>query len=119
MRKIDKLIADASQSNLDLEIAPDRLQESQAQIVVVADQALPVGGATAGGGVGTGSDETKGRATQALRAGEIGTGLKSINAAGGLDAGWELDLWQNRHEVEAQTADVEALKKNRRATGFS
>ncbi len=113
-RELDKLVASALQSNLDLEIALDRLQEARAQLVVIADQALPVGGATAGGGVGTGSDETKGRATQALRAAETATGLKSINEAGGLDAGWELDLFGRiRREVEAQTADAEALKAAR------
>jgi NodT family efflux transporter outer membrane factor (OMF) lipoprotein len=113
-RQLDSLVARALQSNLDLEIALDRLQEARAQLVVVADQALPVGGATGGGGVGSGSDETKGRATQALRAGETATGLKSINEAGGLDASWELDLFGRiRREVEAQTDDAAALKAAR------
>jgi len=113
-RELDSLIARALRSNLDLEVALERLQEARAQLVVVAGEALPVGGATGGGGVGTGSDETKGRATQALRAGETATGLKSINEAGGLDAAWELDLFGRvRREIEAQTDDAEALKAAR------
>jgi len=61
-KELDSLVARAVQSNLDLAIALDRLQEARAQLTVIADQALPIGGATGGGGVGTGSDETKGRA---------------------------------------------------------
>ena len=113
-RELNSLVARALGSNLDLEVALDRLQEARAQLVVIADQALPAGGATAGGGIGTGSDETKGRATQALRSGETATGLKSINQAGGLSADWELDLFGRiRREVEAQTDDAEALKSAR------
>src|SRR6201999_4036871 len=61
--------------------------------------------------VGTGSDETKGRVSQALRSAENAQNLQSINEAGGLDASWEVDLMGKfRREVEAQTADAEALK---------
>jgi NodT family efflux transporter outer membrane factor (OMF) lipoprotein len=113
-RELDSLVDRALQSNLDLEAALDRLQEARAQLTVVAGPALPVGGATAGGGVGTGSDLTKGRVSQPLRAGELGTGLQSINKAGGLDADWELDLFGKiRREVESQTYDADALKNAR------
>jgi NodT family efflux transporter outer membrane factor (OMF) lipoprotein len=113
-KELDSLVARAVQSNLDLAIALERLQQARAQLTVVADQALPVGGATGGGGIGTGSDETKGRASQALRSGETSTGLKSINEAGGFDAGWELDIFGRiRREYEAQTYDAEALKDAR------
>jgi len=113
-RELDSLVARALASNLDLEIALDRLQEARTQVVVAADQALPEGGATAGGGGGTGSDETKGRVSQALRAGENATGLKSIQKAAGFDAGWEIDIFGKiRREVEAQTYDAEALKEAR------
>ena len=103
-KELDSLIARAVQSNLDLAIALDRLQEARAELTVVADQALPMGGATGGGGVGTGSDETKGRASQALRSAETATGLKSINEAGGFDAGWELDIF-GRIRREDRSAD--------------
>ena len=113
-KELNSLMARAVQSNLDLAIALDRLQEARAELTVVADRALPMGGATGGGGVGTGSDETKGRASQALRSAETGTGLKSINEAGGFDAGWELDIFGRiRREYEAQTYDAEALQDAR------
>ena len=54
-------------ANLDLEIALNRIQEARAALVVIANQALPVGGATGGGGVGTGADETRNRAAPSFR----------------------------------------------------
>jgi NodT family efflux transporter outer membrane factor (OMF) lipoprotein len=113
-KELDSLVARALASNLDLEVALTRLQAARAEVTVLANQALPEVGATGGGGVGTGSDETKGRATQALRSAETATGLKSINEAGGFDANWEIDLFGKfRREIEAQIADAEALKDAR------
>jgi NodT family efflux transporter outer membrane factor (OMF) lipoprotein len=113
-KELDSLVARALAANLDLEIALARLQAARAVIVVVANQALPEAGATAGGGIGTGSDETRGRVAQPLRAAETAAGLKSINEAGGFDADWELDLFGKfRREIEAATADAEALKDAR------
>ncbi|HEY6732897.1 MAG TPA: efflux transporter outer membrane subunit [Roseiarcus sp.] len=110
-RELNSLVARARNSNLDLAGALDRLQEARAGLTIAVSQSLPVVGATGGGGVGTGSDETKGRVSQALRSAENAQGLKSINEAGGLDANWELDLFGKfRREIEAQTADVDALK---------
>jgi NodT family efflux transporter outer membrane factor (OMF) lipoprotein len=110
-RELDSLVARARESNLDLAIALDRLQEARTQVTIAANQGLPVVEATGGGGVGTGSDETKGRVSQALRSAENAQNLNSINEAGGLDANWELDLiGKFRREIEAQTADAEALK---------
>ena len=86
-RELDSLIARALTANLDLQTALNRLQQARVQIVGIASSALPEAGATAGGGVGTGSDETKGRVSQALRAGENSAGYKHINRAEGFDAG--------------------------------
>jgi NodT family efflux transporter outer membrane factor (OMF) lipoprotein len=113
-RELDSLVARARESNLDLAIALDRLQEARMGVTVLASQEFPVVGVTGGGGGGTGSDETKGRVSQALRSAENAQNLYSINEAGGFDANWELDLLGKfRREVEAQTADVEALKDAR------
>src|ERR1700726_1347313 len=110
-RELDSLVARARESNLDLAVALDRLQEARTLVTIAVSQGLPVTGATGGGGVGTGSDETKGRVSQALRSAENAQNLSSINEAGGLDANWELDLiGKFRREIEAQTADAEALK---------
>jgi NodT family efflux transporter outer membrane factor (OMF) lipoprotein len=110
-RELDSLVARARESNLDLAVALDRLQKARTTVTIAVSQALPVVGATGGGGVGTGSDETKGRAAEALRAGENAKNLNSINEAGGLAAAWELDLiGKFRREIEAKTADAEALE---------
>ncbi|WP_158813666.1 efflux transporter outer membrane subunit [Methylocapsa sp. S129] len=113
-RELDSLVVRALQSNLDLAIALDRLQAARTQVIIAADQALPDVEAGGGGGGGTGSDNTNGRVSPTLRSGENAKDLKSINGAGGVDAAWELDLFGKiRREVEAQTADAEALKDAR------
>src|ERR1700722_2136270 len=112
--QLNDLIARALQNNLDLKIALDRLQQARLQLVVIGSQALPEVNGGGGGGVGSGTDETKGRASQALRAGDNSTGLKSINEIGGLDAAWEIDIFGKiARRVEAQTYTAEALKEAR------
>jgi NodT family efflux transporter outer membrane factor (OMF) lipoprotein len=112
--QLNALIERALQNNLDLKIALDRLQQARLQLVVIGSQALPEVNGSAGGGVGTGSDETKGRASQTLRSADNTTGFKSINQIGGLDAAWEIDVFGKiARRVEAQTYTAEALKEAR------
>src|ERR1700720_4209588 len=112
--QLNDLIARALQNNLDLKIALDRLQQARLQLVVIGGQALPEVNGSAGGGVGTGTDETKGRAAQALRDGDNNQGLKKISAIGGLDAEWEIDIFGKiARRVEAQVYTAEALKEAR------
>jgi len=113
-RELDSLVDRALTSNLDLEIALTRILEAQTRIVVTSAQALPRVSATGGGGGGTGTDETKGRTDSVFRAAQNSTGLQSITQSGGLVADWELDLFGRvRRLVEAEIADVEALKNAR------
>ena len=112
--RLNSLIERALQNNLDLKIALDRLQQARLQLVVIGSQALPELNGSAGGGVGTGTDETKGRASQPLRAGDNTTGRGSITQIGGLDAEWEIDVFGKiARRVEAQTYTAEALKEAR------
>jgi NodT family efflux transporter outer membrane factor (OMF) lipoprotein len=112
--QLNALIERALLNNLDLKIALDRLQQARLQLVVIGSQALPELNGSAGGGVGTGSDETKGRASQTLRSADNTTGFKSINQIGGLDAEWEIDVFGKiARRVEAQTYTAEALKEAR------
>lgn len=109
--KLNSLEDRALQANLDLEIALNRIQEARAALAAIANQALPVGGATGGGGVGTGADETRNRAAPAFRSAINGASFKSVQEAGGFGASWDLDLFGKvRRAYEAQTYDVEALK---------
>ena len=113
-RELDSLVDRALAANLDLEIALTRILEAQTRIVVTDAQALPRVAATGGGGGGTGTDETKGRTDSVFRSAQNSTGLQSITQSGGLVADWELDLFGRvRRLVEAEIADVEALKNAR------
>ncbi|MBU6463259.1 MAG: efflux transporter outer membrane subunit [Bradyrhizobium sp.] len=112
--ELNRLIDIAILNNQDLKIALDRLQQARLQSIVIGARAVPQLNGSAGGGVGTGTDETKGRAAQALRDGDNGTGLKKISGIGGLDAEWEIDIFgkiASRLEAQAYTAD--ALKEAR------
>jgi NodT family efflux transporter outer membrane factor (OMF) lipoprotein len=108
--ELDSLIDRAIQSNLDLEIALTRLQEARTAELVVIGESLPAAGATAGGGVGTGTDLTRGRTTSVFRSSENATNLSKIQEAGGFDAGWELDIFGKfARALEATVYDAESL----------
>src|SRR6202521_3424086 len=112
--QLNDLIARALENNLDLKIALDRLQQARLQLVVIGAGALPEVNGSAGGGVGTGTDETRGRVAQALRDGSNNQGLKKISEAAGLDAEWEIDIFGKiARRFEAQVFTAEALKEAR------
>jgi NodT family efflux transporter outer membrane factor (OMF) lipoprotein len=112
--KLNNLIDRAIANNLDLKIALDRLQQARLQLIVVGGQAFPQVNGGVGGGAGTGQDETKGRAPQALTSGNNRTNLNSVNWIGGLDAEWEIDVFGKiARRVEEQVYTAEALKEAR------
>jgi NodT family efflux transporter outer membrane factor (OMF) lipoprotein len=112
--ELNSLVDRAVKSNLDLQIALDRLQEARAYEAVVLGYALPEVDASAAAGKGTGSDLTKGRAGQALRSADNGAGLQHINTIVGFDAVWELDIFgKYRREFQAVRAETEAVRAAR------
>jgi len=112
--QLNDLIERAIQNNLDLKIALDRLQQARLQLVVIGSRAVPQVNGSAGGGGGTGTDETKGRAAQALRDADNNQGLRKIREIGGLDAEWEIDIFGKiARRFEAQVYTAEALKEAR------
>lgn len=112
--QLNRLIDRAIDNNLDLKIALDRLQQARLQLVVIGAQAVPQLNASAGGGVGTGTDETRGRAAQALRDGGNNQGLRKISEIGGLDAEWQIDIFGKiARRVETQVYTTEALREAR------
>jgi NodT family efflux transporter outer membrane factor (OMF) lipoprotein len=112
--ELDSLVDRAVKSNLDLEIALDRLQQARTYEAVVVGYALPEVEASAAAGRGTGSDLTKGRADTALRSADTGAGLQHINTIAGFDAIWELDVFgKYRREFEAARADTQAARAAR------
>lgn len=114
--ELDSLVERAIQSNPDLEVALTRLQQARTYESVVVGHALPEVDASAAAGRGTGSDLTKGRAEQALTSADNAGGLQHINAIGGFDAVWELDIFgKYRREFEAARFDRQAAADARNA----
>jgi NodT family efflux transporter outer membrane factor (OMF) lipoprotein len=112
--ELDSLVDRAVKSNLDLEIALDRLQQARTYEAVVIGYALPEVDATGAAGRGTGSDLARGRAEQGLVSADNSSGLQHINTLAGFDAVWELDIFGKfRREFEAARADTEAARAAR------
>lgn len=113
---VDRAVAD----NLDLAVALARLQEARTQEAVILGISLPVVGAEAAVGKGTGTDVTRSRVPSDLTSAETGTGLKQVNAIAGFDAEWELDVFGlYRREIEAARYDTEAAAAARNAVLIS
>jgi NodT family efflux transporter outer membrane factor (OMF) lipoprotein len=113
-KELDSLVERAVKSNLDLQIALDRLQIARTYEAVVVGHALPEVDATAAAGRGTGSDLARGRAQQGLVSADNTSGLQHINTLVGFDAVWELDLFGKfRREIEAARADAEGARAAR------
>jgi NodT family efflux transporter outer membrane factor (OMF) lipoprotein len=113
---LNALIERAVASNPDLEIAFTRVQEARTEEVVVIGAALPKVGASAGAGLGTGTDLIKGRGAQSLDAGSNSTGIKSVSRIAGFDAGWELDVFgKYQRLLEAVRDDTETQMELRNA----
>ena len=107
--ELNSLVERAVKSNLDLQMALDRLQQARTYEAVVLGDELPIVGASGGAGRGTGSDLTKGRADPYLRSADTGAGLQHINTVAGFDAVWELDIFGKfRREIQATRADAQA-----------
>jgi NodT family efflux transporter outer membrane factor (OMF) lipoprotein len=113
-KELDSLIDRAMTSNLDLKIALTRVQEAREHVLGTGAELFPRVDVVAGGGGGTGSDNTNGRLPSDFRAGENARNLSKISEASGLDMGWDLDLLGKiKHEVEAEKDDAEALEHAR------
>jgi NodT family efflux transporter outer membrane factor (OMF) lipoprotein len=112
--ELDSLVDRAVESNLDLEIALDRLQQARTYETVVLGAALPEIDASAAAARGTGSDLTKGLADPILRSADNGAGLQHINTIAGFSAAWELDIFGKfRREIEAARDDTQAARAAR------
>jgi NodT family efflux transporter outer membrane factor (OMF) lipoprotein len=110
------LVERAIAANPDIAIALSRLQQARARQFVVSGAALPKGELSAGAGVGTGSDNTRGRVSEALHSAGNTTGFDHVNEAGGFDSAWELDVFGKlRREIEASQLDALAAAKARDA----
>ncbi|MGI8568254.1 MAG: efflux transporter outer membrane subunit [Methylocella sp.] len=108
--ELNSLVGHAIESNLDLEIALARLQEARTEEFVLIGESLPASGATGGGGIGTGTNLTVGRASPVIRSAQNATNFRKLDETSGFDAAWEIDLFGKfQRELEAATYDAEAL----------
>jgi len=107
--ELDSLVDRAIKSNLDLEIALDRLQQARTEEAVVAGHALPEVDAGGSEARGTGTDLGRGRSAQSLVSADNSSGLEHINTLGGFDAVWEIDLFgKYRRALQAAKFDAQA-----------
>ncbi len=115
--ELESLVERAVKSNLDLQIALDRLQQARTYEALVVGHALPQVDATAGEGRGTGSDLTAARAAQGLRSADNSSAACSTSTRiAGFDAVWEIDIFgKYRREIEAARFDSEAAAAARYA----
>jgi NodT family efflux transporter outer membrane factor (OMF) lipoprotein len=90
--ELDSLVDRAVKNNLDIEVALVRLQQARTYEAEVVGHALPEVDASAAEGRGTGTDLTRGRATQPLVSADNDNGVH-INTLAGFDAVWELDIF--------------------------
>jgi NodT family efflux transporter outer membrane factor (OMF) lipoprotein len=110
------LVERAIAANPDIAIALARLQQARAQQLVATGAALPKGELSAGAGIGTGTDNTRGRVSETLHSAGNTTGFNNVDEAGGFDAAWELDVFGKlRREIEASHLDALAAAKARDA----
>ena len=115
-RELDRLVERAVECNPDIEIALTRVQAFRTQEIVVIGNALPQVGGSATYAAGTGTDLTKGRVSQSIRAGDSTAGFQNITRMGGFDLGWELDIFgKYRRELEAVQDDAQAMSELRNA----
>lgn len=100
---LNRLIGQASKSNLDLRVAVARVDEARARLGVVSSEMLP--SVDTGGGLahrGTPDNPT------------LGGGAEKTYYSIGLDASWELDLFGRvKRSVEAATAEFQATEEDR------
>jgi len=111
---LNALIERAVVANPDIEIALARVQQAREQEIVVIGAMLPEVAGAGAAATGSGTDLTKGRAPQSIRAGDSTSGFQQINRIAGFDAGWELDLFgKYQRALEAARDDSAAQAEAR------
>jgi NodT family efflux transporter outer membrane factor (OMF) lipoprotein len=112
--RLSSLVRRAAGTNLDLKVAASRLEQSRAARRSVAADELP--GVDANAGYSRERNSQRGLNDPSGHAGKSAYSLWQ----GGLDVGWELDLWGRvRREVEAADANVQVAEEQRRGVLLS
>lgn len=114
--ELDSLVERAVKANPDVLVALDRLQAARTYEAGIVGGALPAAAASGAYGRGTGDDATRGKASEGLVSADNPHGLGQVNAIGGFDAIWQLDVFGKfRREIEAARYDAQAAAAARNA----
>ena len=114
--ELDSLIARAVTGSPSVIGALDRLQAARVYEAGLTGTVLPVAGASAAFGRGTGDDLTRGRGAAPLVAADNTHGLTNVNTVGGFDAVWEIDVFgKMRRRIEQARYDTQAAADARNA----
>ncbi|HTT04218.1 MAG TPA: efflux transporter outer membrane subunit [Steroidobacteraceae bacterium] len=114
--QLDALIDHAVTSNPDAIEALDRLQAARIYEAGLTGVVLPLADASGAYGTGTGSDLTRGRANAPLVSSDNTHSLTNVNAIGGFDAVWEIDVFGKfRREIEQARYATQATADARNA----
>jgi len=112
--ELNSLVARAIAANPDIEVALARLQEARTQVLATVGAALPVVEGSGSKSIGTGSDVTRSRVASPLTSAGSTTGFEHVTEVGGVDAGWDIDIFgKHRREIEASRYDAEAAANDR------
>jgi len=114
--ELNSLIERAVKANPNLLIALDRLQAARTFEAGVTGVVLPVADASAAYGKGSGDDLTRGRASPALLSADNPHGVNHINAIGGFDALWQIDVFGKfRRQIEQAHYNAQSAADARNA----
>lgn len=114
--ELDSLIDRAVANSPNVLLALDRLQAARLYEAGLTGTVAPAVDASGGYGTGTGTDLTKGRAGEPLRAGDTTHDITRIRAVAGFDAVWEIDIFGKlRREIEQARYDTQIAADARNA----
>jgi NodT family efflux transporter outer membrane factor (OMF) lipoprotein len=114
-RELDSLLSRAADSNLDVQIAIARLQQSRALLAQFGGQGLPGITLSGVGGQGTSNNLARGGLVDGPLAASVNTGgLREVTQVLGVDTSFQLDIFGNlRREGQAIAADTAAANEFR------
>jgi NodT family efflux transporter outer membrane factor (OMF) lipoprotein len=111
---LNQLISTALDKNPDIEIALAHLREAEAIDSSGWTHFAPNADVSAGGGHGTGSDDSRSRVGSVLGSADNNKTLTHLTAVGGVEATWQIDLTGKiADQVKSIHANTEALRAAR------
>jgi NodT family efflux transporter outer membrane factor (OMF) lipoprotein len=118
-KDLDAIMQTLEVSNLSLQSAVAKAQQTSAVLTGAKLAFLPTATATSGYTVNKSGALGGGSSANSINASKAGSGVKNIQSGGGT-ASWEIDLWGRlRHSARAAKADVQAVNADVESTRLS